>query len=184
MNTTRPVNARPAPRPTCAGMHTRPSSMTIDAWMPSEIETISPLVDQLMRMIEGSRCVEGNEFAVELALREALSNAVIHGNGMDAHKLVEVHCRCEREKGVWLTVKDQGKGFDPNAVRDALDSEGLNADHGRGIHLLKLMMNEVSFASGGTEVQMRKGPARDARTESQANNASASGFTTQRKTAC
>jgi serine/threonine-protein kinase RsbW len=148
----------------------RPSSMTNDSWMPSEIEAISLLVDQLMRMIEESRCVEGNEFAVELALREALSNAVIHGNGMDAHKLVEVQCRCERGKGVWLTVKDQGKGFDPNAVRDALDSEGLHADHGRGIHLLKLMMDEVSFESGGTVVQMRKGPVRDARTESQANS--------------
>ncbi len=182
MNATRLVNARPAPRPTCPGIDTRHSSMTIDAWMPSEIEAISPVVDQLMRLIEGSRCVEGNEFAVELALREALSNALIHGNEMDAHKLVEVHCRCERGKGVWLTVKDQGKGFDPNAVRDALNSEGLTADHGRGIHLLKLMMDEVSFESGGTEVQMRKRPARDARIESQANNASAKDA--QRKTAC
>jgi len=170
MNTTRPVNARPAPPPTCVGIHTRPSSMTINAWMPSEIEAISPLVDQLMRMIEGSRCVEGNEFGVELALREVLSNAVIHGNEKDAQKLVEIHCRCERGKGVLMTVKDQGKGFDPNTVRDALDSEGLNADHGRGIHLVKRMMDEVSFESGGTEVQMRKRPAPDARTESQANN--------------
>jgi anti-sigma regulatory factor (Ser/Thr protein kinase) len=116
MNTTCPVNA-------------------IDAWMPSEIQAISPFVDQLMRMIEGSRCVEGNEFGVELALREVLSNAVIHGNGKDAHKLVEIHCRCERGKGVLLTVKDQGKGFDPNTVRDALDSEGPfgEANDGRGL---------------------------------------------------
>lgn len=172
MNATRPENAKPAARPTCHGINTRHSSMTINVWMPSEIEAISPLVDQLMPMIEGSRCVEGNEFEVELALREALSNAVIHGNGMDARKLVEVHCRCERGKGIWLTMKDQGKGFDPNAVRDVLGSEGLNADHGRGIRLLKRMMDEVSFESGGTEVQMRKRPTRDARTESQANNAS------------
>lgn len=152
MNTTCPVNA-------------------IDAWMPSEIEAISPLVDQLMRLIERSRCVEGSEFGVELALREALSNAVIHGNGMDTHKLVEIHYRCEQGKGVLLTVKDQGKGFDPNAFRDALDSEGLNADHGRGLYLMKRMMDEVSFESGGTKVQMRKRPAG----ESQANNASADG---------
>ena len=156
MNTTCPVNV-------------------IDAWMPSEIEAISPLVDRLMRMIDRSRCVEGSEFGVELALREVLSNAVIHGNGMDAHKLVKVHCRCEQGKGVFLTVKDQGKGFDPNTVRDALDSEGLNAEHGRGLYLLKRMMDEVSFESGGTEVQMRKRPTRDARTESQTNNASADG---------
>ncbi len=54
-----------------------------------------------MRFIEGSRCVVGNEFDVKFALREALNNAVIHGNGMDPGKLVDVRCRCERGKGVW-----------------------------------------------------------------------------------
>lgn len=93
--------------------------MTIEGWMPSEIEGISPLVDQLTRLIEGLRCVAGDDFAVELALREALSNAVIHGNGMDAHRSVEV-CRCEEGKGLWLTVQDQGNGFDPTAIADPL----------------------------------------------------------------
>jgi DNA-directed RNA polymerase specialized sigma24 family protein len=68
--------------------------LKIEAWMPSEIKAISPLVDRLMRLIEGSRCVAGNERAVELALREALSNAVVHGNQMDAHKLVQIRCGC------------------------------------------------------------------------------------------
>ena len=67
--------------------------------MPSEIKAISPLVNRLMRLIEGSRCVAGNEPAVELALREALSNAVVHGNGIDAHKLVQIRCPCELGKG-------------------------------------------------------------------------------------
>ena len=133
--------------------------------MPSEIEFISPMVEQLMRLIEAWRCVVGNEFAVELALREALNNAVVHGNAMDPNKLVEVRCRCERGKGVWLTVKDQGNGFDPIAVPDPLDSGRLLAEHGRGILLIKLMMDEVSFHCAGSEVQMRKGPVRRSRTE-------------------
>jgi len=53
-------------------------------------KAISPLVDQLMRFIEGLHCVVGNEWAVELALREALGNAVIHGNEMDPHKFVQL----------------------------------------------------------------------------------------------
>ncbi len=130
--------------------------------MPSEIGFISPMVEQLMRLIEAWRCVVGDEFAVELAIREALNNAVVHGNAMDPNKLVEVRCRCERRKGVWLTVKDQGDGFDPTAVPNPLDPERLRAEHGRGIHLMKLSMDEVSFERGGSEVHMRKGLARQA----------------------
>ncbi len=133
MNAAHPANGKQAPRPALAGVHEGPSVMTIEAWMPSEIKAISPLVDQLMRLIEGSRCVAGNESAVELALREALSNAVVHGNEMDADKLVQVRCRCEQGKGVWLAVKDQGKGFDPTAVPDPVAVEGLEEEHGRGI---------------------------------------------------
>jgi anti-sigma regulatory factor (Ser/Thr protein kinase) len=139
--------------------------LDIEAWMPSEIKVVSPLVDRLMRLIEGSHCVAGNEPAVELALREALSNAVVHGNGMDAHKLVQIRCRCESGKGVSIIVTDHGRGFDPKAVPDPLAAERLEADHGRGIHLMKLAMDEVSFERGGTEVHMRKatagGPRRD-----------------------
>jgi serine/threonine-protein kinase RsbW len=130
--------------------------MTIEAWMPSEIKAVSPLVDQLMRLIEGSRCVAGNESAVELALREALRNAVIHGNEMDAHKLVQVRCRCDAGNGVWLTVKDQGKAFDPVAVPDPVTVERLEEEHGRGIHLMKLAMDQVCFEDGGTVVHMWK----------------------------
>jgi serine/threonine-protein kinase RsbW len=158
---TRMANERPALRARFAGMRAGRSSLEIEAWMPSEIKAISPLVDRLMRLIKGSRCVAGEEPAVELGLREALGNAVIHGNGMDAHKLVQVRCQCELGKGVSITVTDQGQGFDPQAVPDPLAVERLEAEHGRGIHLMKLAMDEVSFARGGTEVHMRKGPARN-----------------------
>jgi hypothetical protein len=62
------------------------SFFQFESWMPSEIEAISPLVDRLMRLIEGSHCVAGEEPAVELALREALHNAVVHGNRMDRQR--------------------------------------------------------------------------------------------------
>src|SRR5260370_42377672 len=139
------------------------SFFDIEAWMPSEIKAISPLVDRLMRLIEGSHCAAGEEPAVELALEEALNNAVVHGNRVDPHKLVQVRCRCDTGKGVSLVVKDQGQGFDPNAVPNPLSAENLSADHGRGIWLMKVAMDEVSFERGGTEVHMRKAAARGPR---------------------
>jgi len=132
-------------RPQFAAKHAG-SFFQIEVWMPSEIKAISPTLDRLMRLIEGSHCVSGDEPAVELALEEALNNAVVHGNRMDGHKLVQVLCRCELGKGVSLVVKDHGQGFDPNAVPNPLSPENLGAD-------------------GGTEVHMRKAPTRQPRTE-------------------
>jgi serine/threonine-protein kinase RsbW len=157
-------------QPLFAGRGTGSSFFQIEAWMPSETKAISPLVDRLMRLIEGSRCVSGTEHHVQLALQEAVTNAVVHGNRMDAHKLVQVRCRCELGKGVSIIVRDQGQGFEPNAVPDPLAVENLRAEHGRGIHLMKLAMDEVSFQSGGTEVRMQKGPAPDQETRLRSNN--------------
>jgi serine/threonine-protein kinase RsbW len=153
-----------------AGERTSESLLEIDAWIPSEMKAISPLVDRLMRLIEGSRCVSGTEHHVQLALQEAVTNAVVHGNRLDAHKLVQVRCRCELGKGVLIIVRDQGQGFEPNAVPDPLAVENLEAEHGRGIHLMKLAMDEVSFQSGGTEVRMQKRPAPDQETRLRSNN--------------
>src|SRR6266478_7080985 len=141
------------------------SLLEVDAWMPSEVKAISPLVDRLMRLIEGSHCITGEEHAVELALREALSNAVVHGNRLDAHKLVHVRCRCKIGKGISLTVSDQGQRFDPRTVSDSVTVENLEADHGRGIHLMKLAMDAVSFEQRGTEVHMCKRAARTPRAD-------------------
>ena len=130
--------------------------LELHSWVRSEIGLISPLVDWLMSLIAASRCVRGEEEFVELALREALSNAMLHGNRLDARKLVHVRCCCECGKGVVMVVRDQGQGFDPNKVPDPLAFENLNSEHGRGIHLMKLAMDEISIEREGTEVHMRK----------------------------
>src|ERR1700730_141814 len=130
--------------------------LEVHTWVPSEIGQISPLVEWLMRLIVASGCVCGEEELVELALWEALSNAMLHGNRADAHKLVHVRCRCGRGSGLSVVVRDEGQGFDPDEVPDPLAFENLRSEHGRGIHLMKLAMDEVSFERGGTEVHMRK----------------------------
>jgi len=138
--------------------HHSASCLEISAEMPSEIKAISPLVDRLTRMIEESECVLGEEPAVGLALREALSNAVLHGNRLDPCKFVQVHCRCELGKGVSLVVKDQGRGFDPSTIPDPPVVGNVDPEHARGILLMRWLMDEVSFEFGfrGTEVHMLK----------------------------
>jgi serine/threonine-protein kinase RsbW len=132
------------------------SCLEIDARMPSEVKAISPLVDRLTRLIEESRCVPGEELSVEIALREALNNAVLHGNRLDPGKLVRVYCRCESGKGLFVVVKDQGTGFALHAIPDPVAAENLGAEHGRGILLIRSQMDEVFFECEGSEVHMRK----------------------------
>src|ERR1700722_9031072 len=90
----------------------RPCILGIDSWMPSQIQAISPLVDRLMLLIERSQCVPGEEHGVEIALREALANAVVHGNQKGGKVKVQVRCRCGPGNEVSIVVTDHGKGFD------------------------------------------------------------------------
>jgi len=134
----------------------RSSVLVIDSWMPNKIQAISPLVDRLMRLIEGSQCIPGEEFGVQLALREALENAVVHGNQENPEKKVRIRCRCQPGKEISIVVTDQGKGFDfETIVRNGITSDP-DSEHGRGVQLMKAYMDDVHFERGGSEVHMRK----------------------------
>ncbi len=132
------------------------SILEIDSWMPSAIQAISPQVDRMMRLIEGSKCIPGAEPDVELALREALDNAVVHGNQEDPETKVHIRCRCGPGKEISIVVTDQGKGFDfEKTVGNGITTDP-DSEHGRGIQLMKAYMNDVHFERGGSEVHMRK----------------------------
>ena len=126
--------------------------------LPSQIALISPFVDELMRFIARYRNQEDSGLEIEMALREALANAIVHGNKEDPHKRVYVACHCTPEGEVSITVQDDGQGFDRNAVPDPTTTENLLVKHGRGIYLIKTSMDEVRFEQGGALVYMRKKP--------------------------
>jgi serine/threonine-protein kinase RsbW len=124
--------------------------------LPSRVAAISPFVDQLMRFILNFRRADGSEGDIDAALHEALANAVVHGNGENSCKRVYVTCRCYMDGEVSITVRDQGKGFDSSSLLNPTFRENLLLTHGRGIYLMKTLMDEVSFEEGGAVVMMRK----------------------------
>ncbi len=125
--------------------------------MRSEIDAISPLVDRLMPLVRAGHCVSGDDCDVEVALREALANAVLHGKKSDTRKKVHVSCRIRPAKELSLAVRDEGNGFDPANIPNATSVDGANSETGRGIRLMTLFMDAVSFAHGGCEVRLQKG---------------------------
>jgi serine/threonine-protein kinase RsbW len=124
--------------------------------LPSKVAVIAPFADQLMHFILKFRSTDGTEADIEMALHEALANAVIHGNGENSCKRIYVEFRCYMDGEVSITVRDEGRGFDSSAVPDPTFLENLLFTHGRGIYLIKTLMDEVSFEKGGAVVIMRK----------------------------
>ena len=114
-----------------------------------------------MLLITKFGCVPEGESGVEIALREALANAIIHGNHENPRKHVYVRFRCEPDE-VSFAVKDEGRGFDLNKLADPIAPDNIEAVHGRGIYLMKALMDEVRFEEGGVVVHMRKSARKSA----------------------
>ena len=129
---------------------------TLHLMMPSKVEAIESTMRKLGPVIR--RHLLDDESIVDVAIQEALANAVIHGNHQDGRKKVHVSCCFEPNGTLDLTVRDEGDGFDPAGVSDPRDAPNLLSGHGRGIFLMKALMDEVYFENGGTQVHMRKLP--------------------------
>jgi len=98
---------------------------------------------------------------IALAVRESVANAVLHGNCCDPHKKVFLAAHVQAH-GLVICVRDQGEGFDPAGLPDPLDPKNLYRESGRGLLMIKALMDEVVFARaalGGMELTMTKYPS-------------------------
>jgi len=134
-----------------------PPIVKVGLSIPSDVNAIARPVDQIMDLLRRANSVAGAEREVEAALREALGNAVLHGNQQDRTKRVQLRVCFEPGAGAAFVVSDEGNGFDAGHLPDPSDEANLLSERGRGIFLMKHFMDEVQFEKGGAEVRMRKG---------------------------
>ena len=95
---------------------------------------------------------------VGLAVREALVNAMKHGNGLESDEPVEVRFRVLPE-GVEISIRDRGEGFDPDEVADPTSPENLTRTSGRGLLIIRSFVDQVRIKrrrGGGMEVVLLK----------------------------
>jgi serine/threonine-protein kinase RsbW len=93
-----------------------------------------------------------------MAVREAVTNAVLHGNKLDETKFIEVNLR-NPPGALEITVHDQGRGFNPSDIPDPTKEENIMKTSGRGIFFMRNFMDEVDWSAdpkGGTIVRMFK----------------------------
>jgi serine/threonine-protein kinase RsbW len=124
--------------------------------IPGHRTSISPVVQGVMEVARQAKCAAGKEFEIEMALREALANAVNHGCGGDASQVVECSVSCRESGEVVIVVRDPGPGFDPASIPSPVAGENVYSTHGRGIYLITRLMDDVWFERGGREIHMRK----------------------------
>jgi len=127
-------------------------SMTIPA-TPAGIQTVSEGVTQLLA---SKHWPEDEIIKVDLALQEALANGIRHGCQGDPTKSVQCSVAFDASGELVIVVRDPGTGFDVGAVPNPLEGANVLKSSGRGVFLINQLMDEVAFADGGREVQMRK----------------------------
>jgi serine/threonine-protein kinase RsbW len=124
----------------------------------SRIESIGAAAEAAAEFLNRFGAGEEVLFAVDMAIREAVTNAVVHGNKQDESKKVMVSFS-RSPNTVEIVVRDQGHGFDPEGVADPTDPQNLLKASGRGILFMRTFMDEVEWLEhdeGGTVVKMTK----------------------------
>jgi len=131
-------------------------SELVDLNMPANSEAIASVVDAIGETLLSLEVPEQKRFEVGLALQEALSNAVMHGCGNDPTKTVRCRVKSDPQGRIAIIVTDPGPGFSPDLVPDPRKDENLHAEHGRGVYLIRQLMDEVHFERRGSEITMWK----------------------------
>jgi serine/threonine-protein kinase RsbW len=124
--------------------------------LSADRNAVDPVVREVMKAVRRMEGVDDKVDAIELALQEALANAVIHGAKEDSTKVVECVVSSDDERGILIVVRDPGTGFSPDSIPGCTIGENLYSDHGRGIFLINQLMDKVEFRKNGTEIHMVK----------------------------
>src|SRR6266851_165780 len=124
--------------------------------LAADKNAIDPVVRGVMDLVKQTQCATGKEDAIEMALTEALANAVVHGAKADPTKIVECDVACDEKQQILIVVRDPGQGFDPAAIPCPVQGQNIYSEHGRGIFLINELMDEVKFLKNGTEIHMIK----------------------------
>lgn len=136
--------------------------MSLERWLwsydqhiPSDRSASHRLLEEIGTRMRECHWTPREIYGVQLALEEALANAIRHGNRQDTAKRVHVICKVS-EGRVLVEVADEGTGFAPEEVPDPTAPENLDKPSGRGLLLMRSYMNRVQYNQQGNAVLMEK----------------------------
>ena len=122
--------------------------------MPSRPAAIPATIDRILDAVETAGFTAGQRDDLAVALAEALANAVLHGNRNRQRRIVSIAVEVEAGKGAVVTVRDSGRGFAREALPDPRQPEALLLPRGRGVFLMRRLMDGVDYNAKGNEVRL------------------------------
>jgi serine/threonine-protein kinase RsbW len=140
------------------GKNTGGEAKTVDQFLDSTLESVDSAENLVLDVAQKAGFPEEDLHKIGMAVRECMVNAVVHGNQYNAHKKVHVSVSKGPDR-LTVAIKDQGNGFDLDALPDPLSEENLLRNSGRGMFLIRAFMDEFQvrrLSPGGTEVTLIK----------------------------
>ena len=124
--------------------------MSLD--VPSDLSYVGPAVELVADQFHGGLLSPRRvRFNLRTALAEALANAINYGSGQDPSRLVHVRVQVLPD-AVHVHITDEGRGFDPDRVPDPTLPDRLEREDGRGLFVLRRLVDHVAFNAQGNSV--------------------------------
>ncbi len=128
--------------------------INISVRVPTDLDVVEEAVDLVARHCLASGVPpKAARFVVRVVLCEALANAIVYGNQLDPAKRVDVRVEVG-EEAVELHVSDEGDGFDPSGIPDPTEPDRIELNQGRGLFLIRQLVDEVHFNDRGNAICM------------------------------
>ncbi len=133
------------------------SGVTLELRIPSNPDLTAEVDRRIEDLTVRTGYDQGMRGDIMIAVNEAVKNAILHGNRCDESKTVLITCSCSADM-FRIHICDCGGGFDPDALPDPLNPDNLLKENGRGILMIKALMDEVEFkiTETGTSVTLVK----------------------------
>jgi len=122
---------------------------------PSENRYIKKVSGRILSSLEPHGVSEETTFDIKLCVEEAVRNAIVHGNHSRKDKTVKIAYSIEGGR-ITIEVEDEGKGFDHTTLPDPTDTNYIMRNSGRGVYLIKKLMDSVDFNEAGNRITMVK----------------------------
>src|SRR5215212_7949119 len=137
-----------------AASDSREAATLVTLRLPSDVDCIEEAVELVTRhCLAGHQASRKTRFRLRVVLSEALTNAIVQGNREDRTKWVDIRAELVPDAiRVWVT--DEGAGFDPNSVPEPIKPEQLDEARGRGLYLIRKLVDTVQFNERGNSICM------------------------------
>ena len=120
------------------------------ASIPQNVLEVEQYVASIVDQYQIDPCKQGD---ILISLTEAVNNAIIHGNDLNAEKMVSISMNCCGDS-IAFRISDEGPGFNPANVPNPLAPENLESCGGRGVFLMQQLADDVSYTDNGSTVEM------------------------------